>query len=165
MTAVPHQDELPVIAGVLSRLVVHLGHERTGGVDDSQVAAGRLLKVLGRRAVRREYDGGPLRNLLDVFHSDGALVLQRLDYVGVVDDFVLDIDGRTVPLQGQFDHVDSPDDSGAKAARNTEKHLHGFLLNAQTGSNAILPYRRPVPFGFLAAIGAHWNKSAAPRVI
>jgi hypothetical protein len=46
----------------------------------------------------------------------------------VVDNFLADIDGRTVKIERDLDHIDGPDDTGAEAARLEQKDL---LLRAE----------------------------------
>ena len=55
VTLVADQQDVVVVAGEALRLVVHLGHQRAGGVDRLQAALGRLL--VDQRARRR----GPRR--------------------------------------------------------------------------------------------------------
>ena len=75
---------------------------------------------MGRKDHRR-----PLRYLLDILDSNGALFLQGIYYVGVVHNLVLYIHGSAVLFQGQLDHVYRSDDAGAESSGETYVDLHG----------------------------------------
>ncbi len=55
---------------------------------------------------------------------------QFFNHVAVVDDFLTDVDGRAVEIEGDFDNVDGAHDAGAKTAGFQEQNL---LLAAAGG--------------------------------
>jgi hypothetical protein len=54
---------------------------------------------------------------VDLVDEPGALALQRLDHVLVVDDLVADVDRRAEPRQRTLDDLDCPLHARAKAPR------------------------------------------------
>ena len=63
------------------------------------------------------------RHRIDVLDENSALVLQAIDDMLVVDDFMADIDGPAVYLQGPLNDIDGAHDAGAKPARFCEQNL------------------------------------------
>ena len=117
MTGVADQHHIEPVRGVALALLVHLGDQRAGGVDHAEPAvAGRQLHPL-RDAVRAEHRDRALRDLIDLVHEAGALALQRLHHVLVVDDLVADVDGRAEPLQRTLDDLDRPLHARAEPSR------------------------------------------------
>ena len=117
-------DQHDVIAelGVAPALVVDLADQRTGGIDDVEPArGGRGLDAAGD-AMGGEDRGGAARDLVDFADEDRALGAQALDDMGVVDDFVADIDRRAMLRDGALDDLDGADDAGTEAARLRQQH-------------------------------------------
>ena len=96
-------------------LGVHLGDERTGGVDRAEPAEARAVAHRRRDAVRREDDVAPPRHLPDVVDEHGSAPLEVADDVRVVDDLLADVDRRPVQLEGPLHGLDCPLDAGAIA--------------------------------------------------
>src|SRR6516162_7153743 len=134
MVGVADQHDLATALMVDLGLAVHLRHQWTGGVEGEQVA---LLGLLGNRlrhAMRGENDGRVgIRNLVELFHEDGALGLEAFDHVAVVYDLVAHIDRRTVAGERLLDRVDGAHDPGAKAARRAQQHLQRGLWVGSKG--------------------------------
>ena len=66
-----------------------------------------------------------LRDFVELLDEDGALRLQAVDDVAVVDDLVADIDRRAEFLERQLDDLDGAVDAGAEAARRAEQDVEG----------------------------------------
>ena len=71
----------------------------------------------------RENDVRALGEVVELLHKHGALFLEGLDDVFVVDDLVADVDRRSEPLQGDLDDVYGPYDPRAEAAGRAELHF------------------------------------------
>jgi hypothetical protein len=65
-----------------------------------------------------------VRNLFQLLDEAGALGLQAVDDMAVMDDFVPHIDRRPEFLQGALDNLDGADDARTEAARLSQDHLH-----------------------------------------
>ena len=72
--------------------------ERASGVNDPERPILGLLANRGRHTMRAEYEYGSVRNVIDGLDKDGAAAAQLLHNVGVVNDFMVDINGCTVSL-------------------------------------------------------------------
>src|SRR3990170_3077658 len=69
----------------------------------------------------REYDGRPgIRDFVQFLDEDGALGLEALHHVAVMDDGMAHIDGRTVFSERKLDDLDGAVDAGAETARGGE---------------------------------------------
>ncbi len=108
------QHDLTPLGGVAPALVMHLGDQRAGGVDHRQAAlGGQLLDTLGH-AMGAEHGHRAGRHLVQLVDEHRAAGAQILDHMPVMHDLVTDIDRRTVFLQGPFDDLDRPLDTGAE---------------------------------------------------
>ena len=112
----PDQNDRVAVAGETDRLAMHLGHQRTGGVDRFQLPGFRLLADLRRDAVGGKEQIGTLGNLRQVVDEDHPFVLEMLDNPAVVDDFVVDVNRCAVKGNGLFQALDRHIHSGTKAA-------------------------------------------------
>jgi len=110
------------------RLAVHLGDERTGGIESEEVAPLRLVGDRFRHAVGGEDDRRRgVGNFREVLDEDRAFRPQGVDDVAVVDDFVAHVDRRAVHVQRPFHGLDRPHHAGAEAARRAQEHAQlGF---------------------------------------
>ncbi len=128
MAGVADQDDFPTQGPVTTALVVHLGNQRTGGVDHRQVPfSGQLLDPLGD-AVGGEDGHGAGRDFVQFVDEHSPAGAQVLDHVAIVDDFVPDVDRRTVFLQRPLDDFDCPLNAGAEAAGLSQEHAdHGLI--------------------------------------
>jgi hypothetical protein len=119
---VADEQDVVVVRGEPLGLVVHLGDQRAGRVDRLEVARAGLLVHLGRDAVRREDDRGPLGDLLVLLHEDRAAGLEGADHVLVVHDLLAHVDRGAVELQRLLDGLHRPVDAGAVAAGLGQQH-------------------------------------------
>ena len=117
MPRMADQEHLARLARIARDLHVHLGHQRTGGIEDLERAALRLHLDGAGDAVRAEDHRGAVRHLvqfLDEHRADGA---QPIHHVFVVDHLVAHIDRRAEQVDGALDDVDGAVDAGAESAR------------------------------------------------
>ena len=110
------QDDLAALIGVALALDMHLRDERAGGVDHGQPALAGSPLDLARHPMRAEDRHRPRWHLVDLIDEHGALCVQPLDHMAVMDDLVAHIDGRPVFLQGALDNLDRSFDPRAEAA-------------------------------------------------
>ena len=102
-------------------LAMHLGDQRTGGVDGDEVArlgavGHRFRHAMGGEHHRRIGVG----NLVEFLDEDRALGLQAVDHVAVMHDLVPDIDRRAVQRERPLDRIDGAHHAGAEAARRAQ---------------------------------------------
>ena len=74
--------------------------------------------------MRREDDGGAIRNLVQLLDETRAHGAQALDHVPVVHHLVAHVDGRAEQLDGALDDVDGAIDPGTEPARAGQEYLH-----------------------------------------
>ena len=92
-----------------------------------------------------EDEDGAMRNFFDSFDENGATAAKLLYNIGIVDDFVVNIDGIAVGFEGQFDDVHGANHAGAKAAgADAQKYFSvGFcrhlLPKSVVYQNSIIP--------------------------
>ena len=145
MPSVADHHDVVALAVQALYFVVHLGHQRAGGVEHGEAArAGPLMDSLGH-AVGAEDDHGSVGYLVELFDEDGAARAQRLDHVAVVHDLVAHVDGGAEVLERPLDDLDGPIDSGTEAAGIGEQDggggVHGIQLMPMmcTSSRTVLP--------------------------
>ncbi len=124
MAGMADEDEPAALADIALALVVHLGDQRAGCVQDRQLArCGFLFDALGD-AVGAENGDRIGRHFGEVLDKARALGLQALHHVLVVHDLVAHIDRRPEFLQRPFDDLDGAHDAGAETTRLGENHFH-----------------------------------------
>ena len=145
------QDDLAAAAGVVLAFLVNFGDQRTGRVDDRQIAVvGFDLDLLGD-AVGGEYGDGTIRHVVHFLDENRALGAQAFDDVLVVHEFVADVDGRAVDFQGAFDDFDGAFDAGAETARAGQQdsqvfgHRDHLILNGPLVNLRLLQCKRAIP--------------------
>ena len=110
-------------------LAMHLGHQRTSGVEYEQIAPRRFLGHRARHAMGREDDRRTgIRHLIEFLDENGALGAQAIDHVAVVHDLVAHIDRRPVNRQRALHRFDGAHHPGAEAARRAQQHLECGLF-------------------------------------
>ena len=118
-------DEHDVVAALVVKLrfLVDLGDERAGRIEEEHVARRGIRRHRLRHAVGGE-DDRPVafRDLVELFHEDGALGTKAFHHEFVVHDLVPHVDGRAVFLQRQFHDLDRPVDACAEAARSAQQN-------------------------------------------
>jgi hypothetical protein len=117
----------PIVLGhVPPGFMVHLGHQRAGGIDDGQVGSVRCRRADRRgHAVRGQDHRGAIRDVVQLLHEARPLRLQVGHDVGVVDDLAPDVDGRAEAVEGALDYLDGSLHAGAERARTGQQDLVG----------------------------------------
>ena len=105
-------------------LHVHLGDQRTGGVEDLEMPLLGFLAHRLRHAVGAEDHGGAIGHLVQFLDEHRAVVAQLVHHVAVVHHLVAHVDRRTVRLQRPFDDGDGAVDAGAETAGIGEQDVH-----------------------------------------
>ena len=127
VSVVSDEDDFMSLPPVTSCFVVYPAHQRTGCVDHPQAADSGIVLHFPGHAVRAEHGDGAYRDVSDFFDEMSTLPAQTVDYVLVVDDLVPNVDGRAVDLQGSFNDVDGPDDSGTESSWLCEQDTQRLL--------------------------------------
>src|SRR5262249_8851453 len=97
-------------------------------------------------AVRREDHRLPgIGDLVELLDEDGALLLQSLDHMPIVDDFMAHIDRRAVALEGERDDMDRALDAGAEAARAAEHDIEQRFGRHRSAKKLMTLRVRPSP--------------------
>ena len=105
-------------------LVMDLGHQWAGGIDDREVAAASgLLPDLGGHTVGGQDDDRVGRHLVELGHEDGPLGLQVGHDVSVVHDLPAHVHRSAEALDGPLHDLDGPLHPGAERARGGEDHV------------------------------------------
>jgi hypothetical protein len=118
----PDQQDVVVVAGESPRLVVHLGHQRAGGVDGVQVTFGG--RGINRRcdAVCGEHHDRALGHLVGLLDKHRTRFDQGVDHVAVVHDLVAHVDRGAVLLQRALHRLNGAIHTGAVATRLRQEH-------------------------------------------
>src|SRR4030095_12250616 len=99
MAGMPDQYQGTALGHVPLALIVDLGDQRAGGIEDRQAAGGRLFLDAAGDANGHEDGYRPGRDFRQVLDENRALGLQAFDHVLVMHDLMPDIDRRTVLLE------------------------------------------------------------------
>ena len=75
--------------------------------------------------MRGKNDRPVVRHLVQLRNEDRTHVLETIDDVAVVDDFVTHVDGSTEPLERELYDLDGAIDAGAEAARRSDEQSEG----------------------------------------
>jgi hypothetical protein len=105
------------LARELQRLEMHLSDQRASRVDHFQRAVLRFLAHRGRHAVGAEHQHRAVRHVLDGLHKNRPAAAQLLHHVGVMHDFVMDVDRGAVRFQRQLHDIHRSHHSRAEAPR------------------------------------------------
>ena len=94
MSGMADQHHVAAGAALARDFQVHLGHQRTGRVEHLQPATRGLAAHRLRHAVRAEDDRRAVGHFVEFLDEDRAAVLELVDHVAVVHDFVAHVDRR-----------------------------------------------------------------------
>ena len=143
MMRMPDQQDFAAALEMDRRLAVHLGDQRTGGVQREEIAGAgvggnRFRNAMGGKHHRSVGIVGDFGQFLD---ENRALGPQAVHHIFVMDDLVADIDRGAIDGERPFHGVDRPDHAGAEAARRTKHDFQGWfgwhLGQFRTGSPRI----------------------------
>ena len=123
-----NQDQLVTLGRVLAPMVMHFADQWAGCIEDLQLTVTGLVFHFACDAVGAENRHGAERHGVEFVDKQGALVLQLLDYLPIVDDFMAHIDRSSEQLQSALDGIDCPHDTCAKAPGLGEEYVHGHAL-------------------------------------
>src|SRR5215208_7648685 len=116
MAGMPDQDQGPALGHIPLALVMDLGDQGAGGIEDGQAAGGSLFLDAAGHAMGAE-DGYRLRrNLRQILNEDRALGFEAFDHVLVMHDLVPDIDRWTVLHERTLNDFDGTHDARTKSA-------------------------------------------------
>ena len=128
MALMSDHDNFAPLRTQLGNLDVHLGHQRTGGIEHTQAARLGVLAHRLRNTMRAENHRITRRHLVEFFDKDRALGTQVIDHEFVMHHLVTHVNRRTVQRQGAFNDLDGAINAGTKAAGFGEENLHGATL-------------------------------------
>src|SRR5712671_5524394 len=123
MILVADQDDGIAATGKLSGFQMDLSNQRTGGVDDLQIAAAGLIPYLRGDAMCAEDGAGSGRDLVQLLHENRARFAQAVHNMLIVNDLLAHVNRRAVEIQRNLDHIDGPNDARAKSAWFQQKDL------------------------------------------
>ena len=115
-----NQNDMAAKAAVTHCLFVNLGHQRACRIEVKQIArlgigGNRFRYTVGRKDHRAFAVFS--RDLAKFFDENSAAFLQTLYNIAIVNDFVPDVDGSPVFLQGKYDDLYRPVNTRTKTAR------------------------------------------------
>ena len=120
----PDQDDVAAALEMDLGLAMHLGDQRTGGIERKEIALLGLIGNRARHAMRGKDDRRVgFGDFVEFLDENRALGLQAVDHIAVMDDLVADIDRRPIEGERPLDRIDGPHDPGAKAAGGAQNHL------------------------------------------
>jgi hypothetical protein len=126
MAGVADQHHVTGVARITRHFQMHLGDQRTGGIEHGEPAPLCLhLHGIGH-AMRGEDHRGPVGHLVQFLDKTRAQRAQALDHVAVVHHLVANVDGCPEQLDGALDDVDGAIHAGAEAARIGQQDLHAL---------------------------------------
>ena len=104
---------------------MHLGDQRTGGVEHFQATLIGFLAHGLRHAVGAEDHRGTIGYFVQFFDKHGAIGAQLVDHVAVVHHFVTHVDRGAIGFERAFDNGNGAIDTGTKATGIGEQDVHG----------------------------------------
>ena len=124
MAGMANQNHTAPSQGVALHLLVHLGHQRAGGVQLTQPQRLGFVRHAARHTMGAEDDpgfGGQPRQIVD---EDRALLAQAVHHVAVVHDLVAHVDRRSKLFQSPLHHEHGALNARTKATRIGDHDVH-----------------------------------------
>ena len=118
-----HRDRSP-LPGMPGDFEMHLGHERTGSVENAEPEGLGLCVNLRRRPVGAQDDTGSGGNFREFFDEYSAATAEAFDHHIIVNDGVTDENRPVVTVERPLDDRDGSIDPSAKSARIGQHQLH-----------------------------------------
>ncbi len=128
MPAVPDEDAFAAGLRMPADFQVHLGHQRTGGIEYPEIALPSLLVHGKRHAMRAVYHRAAVRYLAQFIDEHRAARTQAIHHVAVMHHLVAHVDRRAEQLQRALDDLDGAIDAGTEAARIGKQDFHGLTV-------------------------------------
>src|SRR5262249_3804690 len=94
------QNNRALLAGKFQSFEMNFGDQRASGIDDFERACLGFVANGRRNTMRAKNENGAMRHVFDGLDKDGAATAQLFYDISVVDDFVMDVYGSAVGLQG-----------------------------------------------------------------
>ena len=151
MISVTDQNYGAPFAGKLQSLEVHLGDQRTGGVNDLQLAGLGFVADRRRNAVGAENQHRAMGNFLNGFHKNRAAPAQLLYDIRVMDNLMVHVDRRAIGFQRQFHDIDRAHNARAETAWPYPQQYFSIRCgwhchpNELISRNPIIPHGAPRP--------------------
>lgn len=131
MALVADEEDVETLLVKTLDLIVHLGHQRAGGVNGLQVLGCCLLLDGGADTVGGEHHVGTLGSLGGLIDEDNTLVGEGVHHITVVHNLLAHIDRGTVFLECTFHGFHRAVNTGAVAAWGGKQDLlTGFRAGA-----------------------------------
>lgn len=127
MAGMADQDDLTALLEMAFGLDMDLADERACRIEIEHLAPFGLRRDRLGHAMGGEDHRHVVRDLVQFIDEDGALGFQAFDHEAVMDDFVADIDGGAVLLQGDFDDLDRAVHPGTEATGLASRIVRGRL--------------------------------------
>ena len=113
-------------------LEVDFGDQGASGVNHEQFSGGGFFTHSRGDTVGAENDARSFGHFGQLFDENGTRAAQLFHDVAVVDDFLPDVDGRAIKIEGNFDYIDGSYHARTEAAGFEEQDL----LFSTTGRGA-----------------------------
>jgi hypothetical protein len=103
---------------------VDLGYKGAGSIENTQLAASRLVLHSTRYAVSAENQRCAIRHLPNVFNKNYAALAKSVHHKAIMYQFVAHIDRRTENCQCSFNNIYRSVDTGTETSGIGKKNLH-----------------------------------------
>ncbi len=142
MPRMADQDHVAALARVTRDFHVHLGHQRTGGIEHLQAAPVGLVRTACETPCALKITVASSGTWSSSSTNSAPSPRSRSTTIAVVHDFVAHVDRRAEQHHRPLDDIDGAIDAGAEAARVGEQNLH---IGKFTASVAGFAARRMCP--------------------
>src|SRR5205809_612833 len=147
MVAMTDENDGALFAGKLQRLEVHLGDERTSGVNYFQLAGLGFVADRRRNAVGAKNEHRTMGNFLDGFDKNRTAPAQLLHNIRVMDNLVVHVDRRAISFQRQLDDIDSAHNARAETSRPYPQQNFSIRCSWHCHPNELIPGDSIIPHG------------------
>src|SRR5437667_2762830 len=147
MVAMTAEDDGALFAGKLQRLEVHLGDERTSGVNYFQLAGLGFVADRRRNAVGAKNEHRTMGNFLDGFDKNRTAPAQLLHNIRVMDNLVVHVDRRAISFQRQLDDIDCAHNARAETSRPYPQQNFSIRCSWHCHPNELIPGDSIIPHG------------------
>src|SRR6516162_2004906 len=123
MIFVPDEHNAVALAGEFDGLQVHFGDQRTGGVNDLEMALPGVASHGRSYSVRAEDGARAGRHFVQFLHKDRSGVAEFVDDVLVMHNLLAYVHGRTIEIERYLHHIDRPHHARTKAPGFEQENL------------------------------------------
>jgi hypothetical protein len=138
----PYQNQRVSFAGKTNGFQMHLCDQRACRVNDAQSLAIGELMGLWWDAVGAENADGSIRHSLKALDKNNIALCEVLDYMTIVDNFVIDVDGRWKQLERALNNLHGPNHASAESSRISQQDLpdrHDYLYTFGIRKSSKMP--------------------------